>query len=102
MKKLAASLVISSLAASAGEAQERPAGRIAPPDVYVVAPGLGDYTDELLFGDVWLRDELKPRDRSIVTVSALIASGRIAQVGGHVGRALDNGVIPSEIGEIIT
>ncbi|MER8483847.1 carboxymuconolactone decarboxylase family protein [Mesorhizobium sp. M1322] len=102
MKKLAASLMISSLAASVGEAQERPAGRIAPPEVYVVAPGLGDYTDELLFGDVWLRDELKPRDRSIVTVSALIASGRIAQVGGHVGRALDNGVTPSEIGEIIT
>jgi 4-carboxymuconolactone decarboxylase len=102
MKKLAASLVISSLAASAGEAQERPAGRIAPPDVYVVAPGLGEYTDDLLFGDVWLRDELKPRDRSIITVSALIASGRIAQVGGHVGRALDNGVTPSEIGEIIT
>lgn len=102
MKKLAASLMISSLAASVGEAQERPAGRIAPPDVYVVAPGLGDYTDDLLFGDVWLRDELKPRDRSIVTVSALIASGRIAQVGGHVGRALDNGVTPSEIGEIIT
>ncbi|CCV06086.1 Carboxymuconolactone decarboxylase [Mesorhizobium metallidurans STM 2683] len=102
MKKLAASLVISSLAASTGEAQERPAGRVAPPAVYVVAPGLGDYTDELLFGDVWLRDELKPRDRSVVTVSALIASGRIAQVGGHVGRALDNGVTPSEIGEIIT
>ncbi|TIM21380.1 MAG: carboxymuconolactone decarboxylase, partial [Mesorhizobium sp.] len=45
MKKLAASLVISSLATSVGEAQERPAGRIAPPDVYVVAPGLGEYTD---------------------------------------------------------
>ncbi|MER9235229.1 carboxymuconolactone decarboxylase family protein [Mesorhizobium sp. M0622] len=102
MKKLAASMVISSLAASAGDAQERPAGRIAPPDVYVVAPGLGDYTDDLLFGDVWRRVELKPRDRSIVTVSALIASGRIAQVGGHVGRALDNGVTPGEIGEIIT
>jgi 4-carboxymuconolactone decarboxylase len=102
MKKLAASLVISSLAASVGETQERPAGRIAPPAVYVVAPGLGDYTDDLLFGDVWLRDELKPRDRSVITVSALITSGRIAQVGGHVGRALDNGVTPGEIGEIIT
>jgi alkylhydroperoxidase/carboxymuconolactone decarboxylase family protein YurZ len=67
-----------------------------------VAPALGDYTDDVLFGDVWQRDELAPRDRSIVTVSALIASGRIAQVGGHVGRALDNGVTPGEIGEIIT
>jgi alkylhydroperoxidase/carboxymuconolactone decarboxylase family protein YurZ len=102
MKKLAASLVMSSFAASAAEAQERPTGRIAPPEVYAVAPALGDYTDDLLFGDVWQRDELAPRDRSIVTVSALIASGRIAQVGGHVGRALDNGVTPGEIGEIIT
>ena len=102
MKTLSASLVAATLAASAADAQERPAGRIAPPDVYVVAPGLGDYTDNLLFGDVWLRKELAPRDRSIVTVSALIASGRIAQVGGHVSRALDNGVTPGEIGEIIT
>ena len=102
MKKLAVSLVMSSLAASVAEAQERPAGRIAPPAVYSVAPGLGEYTDELLFGDVWLRKEISPRDRSMVTVSALIASGRTAQVGGHVGRALDNGVTPSEIGEIIT
>ncbi len=67
-----------------------------------MAPGLGEYTDEVLFGDVWLRKELAPRDRSIVTVSALIASGRIAQVGGHVRRALENGVTPGEIGEIIT
>jgi 4-carboxymuconolactone decarboxylase len=102
MKKLAVFLVMSSLAASVADAQERPAGRIAPPAVYSVAPGLGEYTDELLFGDVWLRTEISPRDRSIVTVSALIASGRTAQVGGHVGRALDNGVTPSEIGEIIT
>jgi alkylhydroperoxidase/carboxymuconolactone decarboxylase family protein YurZ len=102
MKKLAVSLVMSSLAASAAEAQERPTGRIAPPEVYAVAPALGDHTDDLLFGDVWRREELAPRDRSIVTVSALIASGRTAQVGGHVGRALDNGVMPREIGEIIT
>jgi 4-carboxymuconolactone decarboxylase len=102
MKKFAVSFVMLSLAASVADAQERPAGRIAPPDVYAVAPGLGEYTDELLFGDVWLRKEISPRDRSIVTVSALIASGRTAQVGGHVGRALDNGVTPREIGEIIT
>jgi 4-carboxymuconolactone decarboxylase len=102
MKTLSASLVAATLAAPAAEAEERAAGRVAPPDVYVVAPGLGEYTDSLLFGDIWLRKELAPRDRSIATVSALIASGRIAQVGGHVGRALDNGVTPGEIGGIIT
>ncbi|WP_051511577.1 carboxymuconolactone decarboxylase family protein [Skermanella stibiiresistens] len=85
------------------EAQERrPAGRVAPPQVYAVAPSLGDLTDEVLFGDVWLRRELAPRDRSVVTASALIAMGRTAQVGGHVGRALDNGVTSEEIGGIIT
>jgi 4-carboxymuconolactone decarboxylase len=78
MKKLAVSLVMLSLIASVAEAQERPADRIAPPAVYAVAPGLGEYTDELLFGDVWLRKEISPHDRSIVTVSALIASGRTA------------------------
>jgi 4-carboxymuconolactone decarboxylase len=100
-KQLASSLVISSLTLSAA-AQEQPAGRIAPPEVYAVAPALGAYTDEVLFGEVWLRQELAPRDRSIITVSALIASGRIAQIGGHVRRALDSGVTPREIGEIIT
>jgi 4-carboxymuconolactone decarboxylase len=49
-----------------------------------------------LFGDVWRRPELSPRDRSLVTVSVLIATGKPAQLAGHLGRALDNGVQPSE------
>src|SRR5205814_2536925 len=52
--------------------------------------------DEVLFGDVWRRPELSPRDRSLVTVSVLIATGKPAQLAGHLGRALDNGVRPSE------
>ena len=60
------------------------------------APGLATLTDEVLFGDVWRRPELSPRDRSLVTVSVLIATGKPAQLAGHLGRALDNGVQPSE------
>jgi 4-carboxymuconolactone decarboxylase len=61
-----------------------------------IAPGLATLTDEVLFGDVWRRPELSPRDRSLVTVSVLIATGKPAQLVGHLGRALDNGVQPSE------
>jgi 4-carboxymuconolactone decarboxylase len=61
-----------------------------------IAPGLAAFTDEVLFGDVWRRPELSPRDRSLVTISVLIATGKPAQLAGHLGRALDNGVQPSE------
>ena len=60
------------------------------------APGLAMLTDDVLYGDVWRRAELSPRDRSLVTVSLLIATGKTAQLAGHLGRALDNGVQPSE------
>ena len=61
-----------------------------------VAPGLATLTDDVLFGDVWRRPELSPRDRSLVTISILIATGKPAQLAGHLGRALNNGVQPSE------
>lgn len=61
-----------------------------------IAPGLATLTDEVLFGDVWRRPELSPRDRSLVTISVLIATGKPAQLAGHLSRALDNGVQPSE------
>ena len=60
-----------------------------------IAPGLATLTDDVLFGDVWKRPELSPRDRSLVTVSVLIATGKPAQLAGHLGRALDNGVQPA-------
>jgi len=102
MKNIAASIAISTLAATGVEAREDTMTRIAPAAVYEVAPGLGQFTDEVLFGEVWKRGELAPRDRSLVTVAALVSTGRTAQIGTHVGRALDNGVQPSEIGELIT
>jgi 4-carboxymuconolactone decarboxylase len=74
------------------QAAPRPSG----PVQQRIAPGLAALTDDVLFGDVWRRTELSPRDRSLVTVSVLIATGRPAQLTGHLGRALDNGVQPSE------
>jgi 4-carboxymuconolactone decarboxylase len=61
-----------------------------------LAPGLAALTDDVLYGDVWKRPELSPRDRSLVTIAALIATGKPAQLAGHLGRALDNGVRPGE------
>jgi 4-carboxymuconolactone decarboxylase len=81
--------------------QERRAG-VAPPQVHAVAPALALYTDEVLFGDVWERAALSKRDRSLVTVSALIAGGHVGQMRGHMGRALDNGVTPAELSAVIT
>jgi 4-carboxymuconolactone decarboxylase len=102
MKNIAASLAISTLAVAGAEAQEPRRQRLAPPAVYEVAPGLGHFTDDVLFGEVWRRGELAPRDRSLVTVAALVSTGKTAQIRGHVTRALDNGVKPGEIGELIT
>jgi len=66
-----------------------------------VAPGLATLTDDVLFGDVWKRPELSPRDRSLVTISVLIATGKPAQLAGHLGRALDNGVQVSEASGVL-
>ena len=67
-----------------------------------VAPGVVQYTTEVLFRDLWLRPGLAPRDRSLVTVSALIASGQVAQVSYHLNRAMDNGLAQSEASEVLT
>jgi 4-carboxymuconolactone decarboxylase len=67
-----------------------------------IAPGLAQLTDDVLFGDVWLRPGLSARDRSLVTVSALIAMNRPDQLRGHLARALDNGVTREELIESIT
>jgi 4-carboxymuconolactone decarboxylase len=67
-----------------------------------VAPKLAQLTDDVLFGDVWARPGLSPRDRSLVTVSALIALNRPDQLRSHLARALDNGVSKDEIAEALT
>lgn len=67
-----------------------------------VVPGIVQYTTDVLFLDLWLRPDLAPRDRSLVTVSALIASGQVAQVMYHLNRAMDNGLTQEQTGEVVT
>ncbi|MFC4352149.1 carboxymuconolactone decarboxylase family protein [Fodinicurvata halophila] len=102
MKKLALSLLVSCTAVAPVQAQESDSGRIAPEEVYEVAPGLGSYTDEVLFGRVWPGEALAPRDRSLVVLSALIAMGQTGPVDSHTRIGLENGLTPAEIGEIAT
>jgi len=66
------------------------------------APGLDQYTTDPLFKDVWLRPDLSPRDRSLVTITSLMASGQVAQLAGHLNRALDNGLTQEQAGEVVT
>ena len=66
------------------------------------APKLLDLTDQVLFGDIWERPDLSPRDRSLITVTALVALYRTEQLGSHLRRALQNGLTPDELVEAIT
>ena len=65
------------------------------------APKLVDLTDNVLFGDIWERSELSPRDRSLVTVASLITSGSTEQLRGHLARARANGLTETELKEAI-
>lgn len=76
--------------------------RIAPQIVFDVAPGLGRFNEKVLFGKVWPDPALAPRDRSLITLAALVALGRVPQVGFHTARGLDNGLAPVEIAEILS
>ncbi len=89
MKLLAMAIAMLSLTAQAN-------------DVRTVAPALEKYTQQRLFGEVWKRPGLSPRDRSIVTLAALIARNQTIEMPYYLNLALDNGVKPAEISEIIT
>lgn len=67
-----------------------------------VAPKLAELTDNVLFGDVWARPQLSRRDRSLVTVSALIAMNRPDQLRSHLALAKQNGLTEEELSETIT
>ena len=66
------------------------------------APKLAELTDDVLFGDIWERPGLAKRDRSLVTVAALVALCRTDQMASHMRRALDNGLTKEELAEAIT
>src|SRR3954469_10497947 len=105
MKLLAAALASLLVGAASSAQAERPniAGRrLSPEDVRRVAPALEKYTQERLYGEVWKRPGLSPRDRSIVTVAALIARQLTGPMPYHFDQALESGLKPSELSEIIT
>ena len=64
-------------------------------------PGVVQLTTDVLFRDLWLRPDLAPRDRSLVTVSALVATGQAAQVPYHLNRAMDGGLTQDQAAEAI-
>jgi len=83
------------------EAEEQRATRVGA-DFGAISPGLVQNTTDLLFRDLWLRPALAPRDRSLVTVSALIANGQTGQITYHLGRAMDNGLTQVQASEVLT
>jgi 4-carboxymuconolactone decarboxylase len=104
MKSFAMTIASLLLMASSSVQAQQPnmeGRRLSPEDVRRVAPALEKYTQQRLYGEVWKRPGLSPRDRSIVTIAALIARD-LAPMPYYFSRALDNGVKPSEISEIIT
>jgi 4-carboxymuconolactone decarboxylase len=66
------------------------------------APKLVELTEDVLFADVWERKELSKRDRSLITVAALVALNRPDQLRFHLSRAVENGVRKEELIEAIT
>jgi len=92
MKLLRATLALAALSPWAVHAQ----------DVRSVAPALEKYTQERLLGEVWKRPDLSPRDRSLVTLAALVARNQTIEMPYYLNVALDNGVKPAEISELIT
>jgi len=67
-----------------------------------IAPALAGYTDNILFGEVWKRPGLSPRDRSLITVASLIALYRVNELPFHIKKALENGISREELIEVIT
>ena len=76
--------------------------RLSPDDVRKVAPALEAYTQERLYGEVWKRPGLSARDRSLITIAALIARDQAPALTYYFNQALENGVEPREISEVIT
>ena len=75
--------------------------RLSSADVRQVAPALEAYTQQRLYGEVWKRPGLAPRDRSLVTIAALIGRNQTPALTYYINQALENGVKPREISEVI-
>lgn len=80
---------------------KKPSGKQGD-ELSAVVPALVDYTNRILYDEVWERPILSKRDRSLITIAALIAMYRPEQLTAHLSLALDNGLSKEEIGEAIT
>lgn len=67
-----------------------------------IAPKLAELSQTVLFNDIWKRDTLSPRERSLITLGALTALGRVQQLPWHIGFAQHNGLTREEIVEVFT
>lgn len=70
-------------------------------EIGAVAPGLVEITDRILYGEVWEREGLSKRDRSLLTVAALMTANRHQQLEAHLALAMKNGVTREELGEAL-
>ncbi len=86
----------------AADPAEKPAQTRAQELMGDIAPKLAELTDDVLYADVWARPQLSKRDRSLVTVSALVAMNRPDQLRSHLALAKENGVTEEELVETIT
>jgi 4-carboxymuconolactone decarboxylase len=84
------------------QAADAPRAAGVQENVGPVSQSLVQDTDGLLFHDLWLRPDLSPRDRSMVTVTSLIANGQVAQMGYHLTRAMDSGLTREQASELIS
>jgi len=109
--KLLAFIIVSVVLTSAALAQRDSSNTTKPAshtpmltrtDIQSVSPALDRYTQVSLLGDLWKRPDLSPRDRSIATLAALIARNQTIEMPYYFNLAIDSGVKPSEISEIIT
>jgi 4-carboxymuconolactone decarboxylase len=80
---------------------QKPSGKKGD-ELAAVVPALCEYTDRILYDEVWERPILSKRDRSLITIAALIAMYRPEQLPAHFSLAMKNGLSKEEIGEAIT
>ena len=84
------------------EPAETERAKITEQSIGPLFPGMVAYTNGLLFRDLWLRPDLAPRDRSLVTVCSLIASGQLLPLAHHLNRAMDHGLTQTQAAEAVT
>ncbi|TBZ85592.1 carboxymuconolactone decarboxylase family protein (plasmid) [Rhizobium johnstonii] len=70
-------------------------------NVGAVSQGVVEYTNGVLFKDLWLRPGLAPRDRSLITVTSLISSGQVGQITYHFNRAMNAGLMKDQASEML-